>query len=292
MVCVNLLDRIISGDPSLLSGVGLKLGDLSVNLLLAVLILLGSIWASGWASKLVERGIAKLNRRHDGDRTLQSFFSSVTRYVVVIVGLIAVLQQIGVRTTSIIAVLGAASLAVGLALQGALSNVAAGVMLLLFRPYRVGDEIEIGGRKGRVKSLDLFVTQLSTSDNIRITAPNSKVFGDFILNHTHFRTRRTKVAFRLALDDDLARGLEVLVDAALSDPLVLRQPPPSAIAEEIGDSHVQVAVKAWSKADDHDAVQSTLIINGLAALKAEGFSRAYPRQVALEPAEPEPSRLN
>jgi hypothetical protein len=171
VACVTFLEKVLHGDPTMLRGFGAALGDFSVNFFLAVLILIGAIWAAGWAAKLVEKGIARLNRRHGPDPTLQSFASSVTRYLVIIVGLIAVLQQVGVRTTSIIAVLGAASLAVGLALQGALGNVAAGVMLLLFRPYRVGDDIEIGGKRGRVKALDLFVTELATDDNVRIMAP-------------------------------------------------------------------------------------------------------------------------
>lgn len=284
---MTLLDRILHGDPTLLGGLGRSLGDFSINLILALIILVGALWASGWAASLAEKGIAKLNRKHDGDRTLQSFFSSLTRYVVIIVGLIAVLQQVGVRTTSIIAVLGAASLAVGLALQGALSNVAAGVMLLLFRPYRVGDEIEIGGKKGRVRSLDLFVTQLATSDNVRITAPNAKVFGDFILNHTFFPTRRSVVLYRVGLDEDLPRALEALEHVARSDPRVMRQPAPAAAAEQLGDIYVEVSLKAWSTVQDAGAVKSGLIIHGLAALKAASVSRDDPPEAVAESDRPQ-----
>lgn len=279
-----LLDKLLSGDPAVLTGLAATLGDFSLNLLVALLILAGTIWASGWASKLVGRGIGRLHRRHGPDKTLQSFFSSIARYVVIIVGLIAVLQQVGVRTTSIIAVLGAASLAVGLALQGALANVAAGVMLLLFRPYRVGDEIEIGGRKGVVKALDLFVTELATSDNVRIMAPNGKVFGDFILNHSFYRTRRAEVVFRIDLKDDAAAAADALAAVARGDERVLAQPAPVAEAVAVGDSWIEISVKAWAKRDDAGAVKSALLINGVAALRKQGFAAAYPRQVALEPA--------
>lgn len=277
------LDRLFRGDPDLLKGLGVTLGDFSINFVVALLILAFTFWASGWAATLVERGISRLNRKGGNDTTLQHFAASVARYVVVIVGLIAVLQQVGVRTTSIIAVLGAASLAVGLALQGALGNVAAGVMLLLFRPYRVGDDIEIGGQRGTVKSLDLFVTELATDNNVRIMAPNGKVFGDFILNHTHYRTRRAEIRFRIDFTDDLAHALDVLRAAAEANPRVLKDPAPRAEATTIGDSFVEVVLKAWTHQQDHGAAKSDLIIDGLAALRDQGFAMAYPHQVAVEP---------
>lgn len=129
--------------------------------------------------------------------TLQTFAGSMARSLVLVVGLVAVLQQLGVRTTSIISVLGAPSLAIGLALQGALSHVAAAVMILLLRPYRVGDITETGGRVGRVEALDLFVTDLETLDNLKVVIPNSKVFADVVMNHTHHDRRRADVSLRL-----------------------------------------------------------------------------------------------
>lgn len=280
---MSVLDRLSSGDPAVLTGLVAVLGDFSINLLVALFILGGTFWASGWAAKLVGRGIGRLHRQREADKTLQSFFSSLTRYIVIIVGLIAMLQQVGVRTTSIIAVLGAASLAVGLALQGALSNVAAGVMLLLFRPYRVGDDIEIGGLRGVVKSLDLFVTELATADNVRIMAPNGKVFGDFILNHSHYRTRRSEVLFRIALTDDAAAATHLLMTVARRDQRVLETPAPSADATTIGDSWIEISVKVWARREDAWAARTTLLVDGVDALRSEGFAAAYPRRVSLEP---------
>lgn len=280
---MSFFDKLFSGDPAVMTGLAAALGDFSINFLVAILILLGTIWASGWASKLVGQGIGRLHPKRGPDKTLQSFFSSIARYVVIIVGLIAVLQQVGVRTTSIIAVLGAASLAVGLALQGALANVAAGVMLMLFRPYRVGDEIEIGNRKGVVKSLDLFVTEMATADNVRIMAPNGKVFGDFILNHSFYRTRRAEVVFRIDLKDDIAAAVAALMAVAEADERVLDTPAPNAEAVAVGDSWIEVSVKAWAKREDAGAVKSDLLIKGFDTLRKHGFSAAYPRQVSLEP---------
>ncbi|MFY8210232.1 MAG: mechanosensitive ion channel family protein, partial [Caulobacter sp.] len=133
------------------------LGKLAVNLVVAALILAVTFWAAGWAARFMRRTLTRVHRNNP-DPTLESFAASLARYAIVAVGLVAVLQQLGVQATSIIAVLGAASLAIGLALQGALSNVAAGVMILLFRPYKVGDFIETATRQGTVKSLDLLFT--------------------------------------------------------------------------------------------------------------------------------------
>ena len=168
------------------------LGDLAINLVIAAVILAVTLWAAGWVSGLVSRALQRFSRTRE-DRTLQSFGSSVARWAVIIIGLIAVLTRLGVETTSIIAVVGAASLAIGLAMQGTLGNVAAGVMLLVLRPYQVGDFVEIAGRQGEVKGLKLFTTEIDTPDNVRITAPNGKVFGELITNFTAHGERRVDV---------------------------------------------------------------------------------------------------
>jgi small conductance mechanosensitive channel len=158
-------------------------GRLAVNLVVAGLILIATFWIAGLAARFMRRTLNRVHRNNP-DTTLESFSASLARYTVIAIGLVVVLQQLGVQTTSIIAVLGAASLAIGLALQGALSNVAAGVMILLFRPYRVGDVIETSTRNGTVKSLDLLFTEIATPDNVKVMIPNSKVFGDVILNYS------------------------------------------------------------------------------------------------------------
>ena len=169
------------------------MGQLAVSLVIAALILGFTLWASGWAAGLVRRALGQLQRPGAPDATLQGFMASLVRWVIIVVGLMAVLEQLGVRATSILAVLGVASLAIGLALQGALSNVAAGVMILILRPYRVGHVVEINGKVGTVKRLDLFMTELSDPDNLDIFMPNGKVFGDTIINYSSPANRRMEL---------------------------------------------------------------------------------------------------
>ena len=237
-------------------------GDLAVNLVVAVVILTVTWWAAGWASRLVRRLIARVHGGGPPDVTLQGFAGSAARYLVMIVGIIAVLQQLGVQTTSILAVLGAASLAVGLALQGTLSNVAAGVMLLLFRPYRVGDVIEVAGRTGTVRALDLFVTELTTPDNLKVVLPNGKVFGDVIVNTSYHSRRRVDAVIKTDLKRDVPALMEGLKARAEANPLVLEDPAPAVELTGMSEAFVEVTVRAWVEAGDFGAVKADMMLAG------------------------------
>ncbi|MFN3524157.1 MAG: mechanosensitive ion channel family protein [Phenylobacterium sp.] len=254
------LRRALGADETLLHRFAAAAGDLAVNLVVAAVILAVTFWASRWADRLVRRVLGRVNRLGPPDVTLQTFGGSLARYGVIVVGLIAVLQQVGVQATSILAVLGAASLAIGLALQGALSNVAAGVMLLLFRPYRVGDVVEIAGRTGVVRALDLFVTELATFDNVKVVLPNGKVFGDVIVNNSFHPQRRADVVVRLDVDADVGAVLEGLKARALANPRVLRSPEPIVEIVAISETYVQVAVRAWAVQADFPAVKADLML--------------------------------
>lgn len=257
------------------------LGDLAINLVIAALILAVTLWAAGWISGLVSRALQRFSRTRE-DRTLQSFGSSVARWAVIIIGMIAVLTRLGVETTSIIAVVGAASLAIGLAMQGTLGNVAAGVMLLVLRPYHVGDFVEIAGRQGEVKSLKLFTTEIDTPDNVRITAPNGKVIADLITNFTAHGERRVDVAVTVDVEDDLAHALEVLRRVAEADGRVRKTPEPMVEVTDIVDGRAKVWLRAWAARADWAAVKSGLLVETQRALTAAGVRPAYPRQVAAE----------
>ncbi len=261
-------------------------GDLVVRFAVAGLVLILTLWASSWAARFVRRLFDQFERHRTGDQTLRSFAASLVRYAVLVVGGVAVLQQLGVQTTSVLAVLGAASLAVGLALQGALSNVAAGVMLLLFRPYRVGDFVEIGGRQGTVKALDLFVTELATVDNVKVMAPNGKVFGELIVNFTHHTERRVDLIFRIDFHDDLAKALETLQRVGSGHSLVLPEPSVLAEAMTLSESWAEVALRAWVKREDYGVARSELLIAAKRALAEEGFLVPYPHQVGIQRPEP------
>jgi small conductance mechanosensitive channel len=251
----------VNGHTRLWETYGHDISNFAVNLLVAIVILLATLWAAGWSAGLARKAMGRV-RRHNGesDITLQSFIASLTRYLIIVVGLVAVLQQLGVKTTSVLAVLGAASIAIGLALQGTLNNVAAGVMLLLFRPYRVGDLVEIGGRLGTVKTLDLFVTELSTVDNLKVMAPNGKIFGDFIVNHTTHSKRRVDVVFHIGPKQDLARVLDAMGDVLAADKRVLKDPAPILEALALNELYAEGAVRAWVKLADYGAVKSAIVL--------------------------------
>ena len=282
------LSEALNGDPEVWRRLIGQIGGFAVNLVIAVLILAVTLWASRWAARMVRRALDERPGRRPADRTLLSFAGSLARWVVIVVGLIAVLQQLGVQATSILAVLGAASLAVGLALQGALSNVAAGVMILILRPYRVGDVVEIDGRVGTVKALDLFVTQLADGDNLDVFVPNGRVFGQVIINYSTPTNRRMELHYRIDLGDDLGRALAVLQAAAEADPRVLASPAPHARATAITDSAVLVSLFAWTLVGDNWTTRLDLLRRGKEDLDAAGFSPAYPRQVAMPPPEHRP----
>lgn len=259
-------------------------GDFVVNILIAGLILVGTIFVARWASAAVEAGLGRIRGAHK-DRMLLQFAGALVRWVVVLLGAIAVLERLGVRTTSIIAMLGAASLAIGLALQGALSNVAAGVLILVLRPYRVGDQVDVGGQSGRVARLDLFTTELRTLDNRKVVVPNAKAMGDVIVNRTAYGTRRVEVEFNVAREGDLDRVFGILTQAAKGHLHVLDDPEPWAGLTAITDNAYQVSLYAFTASDDW--FQTTVDLRKAAAdaFRREGVVIPYPRQVSLSPDE-------
>ena len=260
-------------------------GHLAVNLSLAVIILIVTLWASRGIGRLVRRALGRLPQAQASDTTLQNFVSALVRWAIVALGLVAVLQQLGVQTTSILAVLGAASLAIGLAVQGALGNIAAGVLILIIKPYRVGDWVEINGKIGAVKRLGLFTTDLSDPDNLDIHMPNSKVVGEMIVNYSNAPNRRMEVNIRVDYADDLDRAISVLIACAKADPRILAEPAPWAKVTALGDSAVTVTLRAWAGLDVYWDARFDMLKRIKEALEAAGLNWAYPRQVVVEKAE-------
>ena len=265
---VARLQTAVGADQTMWEKLADKAGDLAISLVVAAVILVITLWAAGAAANLIRRLIGRFPRGGPADATLQSFAGSLIRYVVLAVGLIAVLQQLGVQATSIIAVLGAASLAIGLAMQGTLSNVAAGVMILLFRPYRVGDNIEAAGRQGRVEALDLFATELATPDNVKVLLPNAKVFNDVITNFSAHANRRVDVIFKVDMKRDIQAVLNGLRARAEADPRVLKDPPPTVEVLNMADVWVEAVVRAWAPRECYPALKSDLML--AARLLADG----------------------
>ncbi|EKY29142.1 putative small-conductance mechanosensitive channel [Brevundimonas diminuta 470-4] len=273
-------EQRLSMDAAILAKALDLLGDFAVNLAIAaiifVLTLLAARWASGAARKILGR--TRLVRR---DPTVLAFMVQIVRVVVIIIGMIAVLQRLGVQTTSIIAVLGAASLAVGLALQGTLSNVAAGVMLLILRPYRVGEAIDVGGASGTVQKLDLFTTQLTNANNHKIVIPNSKVLSDVIVNVTGQRTRRIEIKFTVGYGENLKDACAVLASVAKVNDRVLKDPAPWTGVTGLLDSAVQITLHAWVNNADWWQTQSDLMQAGKEALDEAGIEIPFPHQVEV-----------
>ena len=254
--------------------------DFAVNLAVALIILTATIFAARWASHATRKGLGRVRGfRHDP--TVLSFAVQVVRVIVFLIGFIAVLQRLGVQTTSIIAVLGAASLAVGLALQGTLSNVAAGVMLLVLRPYRVGDLVNIGGNIGKVQRLDLFFTQIADANNVKIMAPNGKVFGDMILNLSGQKTRRMELKIGVAYRENLNAAKQALTSAAAAHERVLPDPEPWCGVTNLLDSSVEMTLTAWCKSEDYWQTRADVFQAAKEALDSAGIEIPFPHQVAV-----------
>ncbi len=254
-------------------------GDLAVNLVLAAIFVVFTVWASGLTARIVRRGMQRLPATRD-DATLQGFAASLARYVVGIIGAGAVLHRLGVETTSIITVLGAASLAVGLALQGALSNVAAGVMILVFRPYRVGDYVTLAGKSGTVTRLDLFNTELIDVDGLKVIAPNGKGFADVVVNYTDIPNRRIEISYDIRYDDNLDTALEVLRAVCAAEDRLLPDPAPWAGVTDLGASSITVTLRAWTPLAPYWDVRFDLLRAVKLGMDGAGIRHGFPVQIA------------
>ncbi|MBL8773489.1 MAG: mechanosensitive ion channel family protein [Phenylobacterium sp.] len=273
----------LSGDPVMLRALAAAIGGFSIRLAAALAILAVTLWLARRLGRVAERAISRVHRNGQApDQTLAAFLSGLVRYVIIGIGLVAVLQQLGVQATSVLAVLGAASLAIGLALQGTLGNVAAGVMILILRPYRTGDQVEVNGRSGTVRGLDLFNTRLVDYDGLTVFLPNGKVFGDTIVNISRGGRRRIELHFGVDYEDDLDAAIATLIELARADPRVLDDPEPWAKVTALADSSVTVTLRCWAQPQDWVNTRYDLVKAAKAALEAAGLSFPYPHQVQLD----------
>lgn len=233
-----------------------------------------------WFAGRVETGLRRLlgKQRHI-DMTLCGVIASLARYTILILVIVAVLGQLGIQTTSIIAALGAAGLAIGLAMQGTLSNIAAGMMLLWLRPFRVGDYIDTGTVAGTVKDVGLFASELHTWDGIFLFVPNSELWNKRIINYSRLPTRLVDLKFGVAYGDDLKQGQEALLKLANENGMVLKFPAePLAFVDELGDSAVVIRLRCWASNADYWTVRRALTEQGKAALEAAGLSIPFPQR--------------
>ena len=230
---------------------------------------------AGMANRTIRRVMGK---REKVDPLLAGFVASLVKYLILAFTIVAVLNQFGVQTASLIALLGAAGLAVGLALQGTLSNVAAGIMLLILRPIRVGDFVDIGSTLGTVDEIGLFVTSMHTPDNIAMVIPNSQIWGTTIKNFTQNDTRRVDMIFGISYSDDMDKAVQIINSLIAADERFLKEPEPLVAVAELADSSVNIYARPWVNRADFFAAKLDLTKKVKERFDAEGVSIPFPQR--------------
>ncbi len=263
-----------SSAQDLLNWVYALLADYGFRVIGALLILVIGRWAAKVASGLVVKGM----RAAKVDATLIPFLENLTYSAILVFVVIAALAKLGVEMTSVIAVLGAAGLAVGLALQGSLANFASGVLLLVFKPFRVGDFVEIGGAKGTVQAIHIFNTVINAPDNVRIIVPNAQVTGGSILNYTINGTRRVDLVASISYEDDIKKAKRVIENVLAQDKRILAEPAPQVVVGEMADSSINFFVRPWVKVADYWDVYFDITENLKTAIEEHGMTIPFPQQ--------------
>lgn len=231
-----------------------------------------------WVVKGLTGLIRKALKKSGTEPTLISFVTNLSYFTLLIFVIIAAVNQLGIQTTSFVAVLGAAGLAVGFALKDSLSNFAAGVMMIIFRPFKSDDFIEAAGVAGTVEKIQIFTTQLKTPDNKTIIVPNAKVLDDNITNYTVKGTRRVDMTFGIGYDDDIDRSRAVIQEILARDDRVMKDPAPLVAVSELADSSVNFVVRVWTSADDYWPFYFDMLEKVKKRFDAEGISIPFPQR--------------
>ena len=231
-----------------------------------------------WIAKAVRNGVRRMMQKTDVDPIIIGFVSSITYIALLAFVVIAALGQLGIQTTSFIAILGAAGLAIGLALQGSLANFAAGFLMIIFRPFKVGDFIEGAGVSGVVEAIHIFTTTLKTGDNKIIIIPNAKLSGDNIINYSAQETRRVDMTVGVAYDADLSVVRDVLNDIISKEERVLKDPAPLIAVAELADNSVNFVVRVWTSTGDYWGVKFAMTETIKNRFDAEGIGIPFPQR--------------
>lgn len=253
--------------------------EILINVATAGGIIVGALFVSGLAAKQIRNAAGKYEQL---DETLFGFFASLARYAILTIAAIFVLGQFGIQTTSLVALVGAAGLAIGLALQGTLSNLAAGVMLLVFRPFKLGDFINAGGQSGTVKSIDLFTTELATPDNVQIIVPNGDIWSSAITNYSAHDTRRVDLVFGVSYGSDLQAAETILRAQIDADERIHTTPAPFVQVTNLGDSSVDFTLRLWCDAGDYWAIKFDMTRGVKDAFDAGGIDIPFPTQTVIK----------
>lgn len=251
----------------------------SIQLTLAAALLFAGLFAARLAAETLR---AKLAGIKGFDPTLAPILVQILRYAILVITFVLVLSNFGIETTSIIAVLGAAGLAIGLALQGTLQNVAAGIMLLIIRPFRAGDFIEAAGASGTVTEVGLFITRMNTAQGVYVAVPNSKLWSDVIINYNRNDRRRLDMQVGISYDDSIDDALELIKSIVNNDKRVEEVPEPLVVVRSLGDSSVNIEIRAWVKRQDYWPFHFDLTRAVKLSLDDAGISIPYPHsQIVL-----------
>jgi small conductance mechanosensitive channel len=248
--------------------------EFGINIVTAIVV----FFVGKWVVNLVVSGLMKAMQKGELDITLRRFIGNLARMLLMLFVIIAAINQLGVQTASLIALLGAAGLAVGLALQGSLSNFAAGVLIVLFRPYKVGDWIEGGGISGAVEEVQILTTVLKTGDNKRIIVPNSQIMGTTITNYSANETRRVDLVVGVSYSDDIDKVRKELQDLVAADDRILDDPAVTIAVSELADSSVNFVVRPWVKTADYWGVYFDLTEAIKKRFDETGISIPFPQQ--------------
>jgi small conductance mechanosensitive channel len=231
-----------------------------------------------WAAKQLKKGIVKVMEKRNVDPTLISFATSMLYVVMQIFVIVAALEKLDIKTTSFVAILGAAGLAVGLALQGSLANFAAGVLMIIFKPTKVGDFVDAGGAKGTVVEISIFTTIINTMDNKKVIVPNGKLMGDNITNYSANDTRRVDLVAGISYADDIDKARAAIQSALAEVGGILESPVPDILVSEMADSSVNFAVRPWCKPSDYWSVYFGVTEAIKKKFDAEGICIPFPQR--------------
>lgn len=248
--------------------------EFSPNVITAILILLIGLWSISIITKTFKRVMIKRNI----EITLSNFIGNLLFWALRILLFITVIAKLGVETSSFVAVLGAAGLAVGLALQGSLSNFAGGILIILFKPFKVFDVIEVQGEIGTVQEIQIFNTRLLTPNNQAVYIPNGILSNGVIKNYTQEGKRRTDLTIGIAYNADIKKAKEILLEVAYSHPCVLKEPNPMIVVTALADSSINLAVRVWAENEHFFTVSSDMLENGKVALEKAGISIPFPQR--------------
>ena len=246
----------------------------SLKIVAAILVLI----IGKWIARKISKVLGVVLEKNNVDATLVGFLSNITYYALLIMVVIAAAGQLGINTTSFLTIVGAAGLAVGLALKDSLANFASGVMLILFRPFQVGDLVSAGGVTGKVEQITIFTTIINTPDNQRVIVPNGAVTSDVITNVNANPTRRVDMVFGIGYDDDIAQAKKILVELLDADDRVLKDPAPAVAVSELADSSVNFIVRPWVKSEDYWGVYLDMHEKVKVTFDEAGISIPYPQQ--------------